>query len=85
MSFRNENNVLLTKITRNPKKIINFVKIRKMDIKKIREEEGAVVFKAGEKLMILTESRRSRKPKGKTISGAAKMKAAYKARKKKIK
>lgn len=56
-----------------------------MDIKKIREEEGAVVFKAGEKLMILTESRRSRKPKGKTISGAAKMKAAYKARKRKVK
>lgn len=52
-----------------------------MDIKRIREEEGAIVFKAGEQLTILTESRRSRKPKGKTISGAAKMKAAYRARK----
>ena len=52
-----------------------------MDIKRVREEEGAIVFKAGEPLMILQKSRPSRKPKGKTISGASKMRAAYKARK----
>lgn len=52
-----------------------------MDLKRIREEEGATVFKAGEKLLILTKSRKSRKPKGKTISGASKMRAAYKAKK----
>lgn len=52
-------------------------------IKKVRDEEGTIVFKAAapQDGDIIIKERKSTKPKGKTISGAAKMKAAYKARK----
>lgn len=52
-------------------------------IKKVRDEEGTIVFKAASPQDgdIIIKERKSTKPKGKTISGAAKMKAAYKARK----
>ncbi len=53
-------------------------------VKKIRAEEGSsVVFRGktlGEGDIVIAERRRT-KPKGTTISGAAKMKAAYRARK----
>ncbi len=52
-------------------------------VKRIREEEGTNVVFRGKKLgegdIVIAERRRN-KPKGVTISGAAKMKAAYKKR-----
>ncbi len=54
--------------------------------KRVREMEGDSVVFRGKKLgdgdIVIKEKRRT-KPKGTTISGAAKMKAAYKARKSK--
>lgn len=54
----------------------------KIKIDQVREEIGSVVFKAGKPQngdVVIREKRRT-KPKGKTISVAAKMKAAYKSR-----
>lgn len=50
-----------------------------MDIKKILIE--GVPFKKGKDESLDPSRRKYTKPKGKTISGAAKMKAAYKAKK----
>lgn len=52
-------------------------------IKQVREEEGAIVFKAAKPQDgdITIKERKSTKPRGKTISGASKMKAEYKKRK----
>ncbi len=51
--------------------------------KKVREIEGTSVVFKGKKLgdgdIVIAERRRT-KPKGMTISGAAKMKAAYRSR-----